>query len=122
MDANEDSEVKAVARRCPSRSQKLFCVFQSDAAAGTATFEQQSSVMTVFTEDGVALGSKAVSSPEIGSEFEFEEFWVTVEGARSAPFDDVTGECSQKACSTASPLKTTLKFRPSAKYRPSAAK
>ncbi len=61
--------------------------------------------MTVFTEDGVAIGSKAVSSPEIGSEFEFEEFLVTVEGARSAPFEDVTNHVLQPPSAPLNPPK-----------------
>jgi len=81
--------------RNPPRAPNSFDALQSDAAAGTATFDQQSSVMAVYTEDGMALGSKAVASPEIGSEFEFEEFLVTVEGARSAPLDDVTNHFLQ---------------------------
>jgi hypothetical protein len=55
-----------------------------DFAAGTASFDEDSSLMIVTSEEGKVLGSKHVPRPEIGSEFEFEEFLVTVEGVRSA--------------------------------------
>ena len=50
--------------------------------------------MAVTTADGKVIGSKVVVCPEIGSEFEFEEFLLTVEGARS-PLDDVTNHTQQ---------------------------
>ena len=50
--------------------------------------------MAVSSEDGKALGSKVVAYPEIGSEFEFEDFLVTIESARN-PLDDITNHVDQ---------------------------
>jgi hypothetical protein len=50
--------------------------------------------MAVSSEDGKALGSKVVAYPEIGSEFEFDDFLVTIESARS-PLDDITNHVDQ---------------------------
>ena len=96
MDANEDAEIKAMAGRCTTQNPTLLNTisFQSEIDAGTATFDEHSSVMAVTTADGKVIGSKVVVCPEIGSEFEFEEFFLTVEGARS-PLDDVTNHTQQ---------------------------
>jgi hypothetical protein len=90
MDQNEDAEVQAVARWF-AKLPKSFgeCFIKFDTVAGTASFDEQSSLMSVSSEEGRLLGSKVVPRPEIGSEFEFEEFLVTVEGERSA-LEDVT--------------------------------
>jgi hypothetical protein len=61
----------------------------SDIAAGSASFDEQTSLMSVFSEECKLLGSKVVPPPEIGSEFDFEDMLVTVEGVRSA-LEDVT--------------------------------
>ncbi len=62
----------------PIRFNELFL---TNFALGTATFDEQSSVLSVLDEEGKVLGSKVVSCPVVGSEFEFEEFLVTVECA-----------------------------------------
>ena len=51
------------------------------------------------------LGSKVLASPEIGSEYEFDEFLVTVEGARSAPSDDIANVISQPTAIHLNPSK-----------------
>ena len=102
MDENENTKIQAVARRCDSIRRGIL--FLTNIAVGTAIFDEQSSVLSVSNEEGKVLGSKAVACPVIGSEFEFEEFLVTVECARSA-LDDVTNHMDQPPIVAVNPSK-----------------
>lgn len=88
-----------------------ICVFQSNINTGTASFDEQSSVFSVSSEEGKVLGSKVVARPEIGSEFEFEDFLVTVEEHRTA-LEDVTNRAIQQPSLSCNPSKNHKHLQP----------